>query len=164
MKNSGTMKRRRTPAGKKTRPSVLKVARVKGAPGWLLDGKPYVPIMAQAGKADEPDAGNRAGRKLPKSSFFRAGCSMYTTWEHGPQLREVWKEDGRYDWSEIDGYLRKLAALDPRGRLHGRFRFDAPDWWIQRHPEQMVHVRQLDGTTQQTKVVSFASRLYWDEA
>jgi len=30
-------------------PSVLKSAEVNGAPGWLLDGTPYVPIMAQAG-------------------------------------------------------------------------------------------------------------------
>ncbi|NQU96718.1 MAG: beta-galactosidase, partial [Chloroflexi bacterium] len=110
------------------------------------------------------DLARSAGCGLPESSFYSAGCAVYTTWEYGPQLRQAWKEDGRYDWSEMDRYLCKLAALDPNGRLHGRFRFDAPEWWIQRHPEQMVHVRQVGGATQRTNVVSFASKLYWDEA
>lgn len=98
------------------------------------------------------------------SSFFSAGCALYTTWEFGPQLRRAWQADGSYDWSELDAYLRKLAALDPAGRLHGRFRFDAPDWWISQHPDQMVHVRQLGGAEQRTNVVSFASESYWSAA
>jgi hypothetical protein len=108
---------------------------------------------------DLPPAG-----PLPGSSFFTAGCKVYTTWEHGPQLSLVWKEDGRYDWSEVDGYLRKLAVLDPEGRIQFRFFFDAPAWWAKRHPDHMVHVRQANGDTRSTSVVSFASRPFWDEA
>ena len=88
------------------------------------------------------------GDTLPESSFFRAGCAMYTTWEHGPQLSLVWKEDGTYDWSEVDGYLRKIAALDPDGLLQCRFWFDAPQWWAARNPGHMVHVRSRDGREQ----------------
>ncbi len=101
---------------------------------------------------------------LPGSSFFAAGCDVYTTWEHGPQLSLVWKADGTYDWSEVDGYLRKLAALDPSGRIQFRFFFDAPAWWARQNPDQMVHVRQADGKTASTGIVSFASKTFWAEA
>ena len=93
---------------------ILQNAEVNGAPGWLLDGEPYVPVMAQAGKEE---AGTIRNDTLQESSFFRAGCAIYTTWEHGPQLSLVWNEDGSYDWSEVDNYLRKIAALDPVGLL-----------------------------------------------
>ena len=36
-------------------PSRLEVKPVNGAPGWLLDAKPYVPIQAQAGRAQSAD-------------------------------------------------------------------------------------------------------------
>jgi hypothetical protein len=74
-------------------PSILEVSPVKGAPGWRLDGQPYVPILAQAGRAN-PTARQTAAT-LPRSSFYRSGCAVYTTWEHGPQLGLVWKENGR---------------------------------------------------------------------
>lgn len=140
--------------------STLCVAPVQGAPGWQLDGQPYVPILAQAGRGEPPERGARA----PRSSFYRSGCAVYTTWEHGPQLGLVWRKDGRLDWSEVDGYLRKIAALDPKGRLQCRFFFDAPDWWAAQHPDQMVHVQQSDGATVPTRTVSFASEAFWKEA
>ena len=31
-------------------PSRLEVKPLRGAPGWFLDGQPYVPILAQAGR------------------------------------------------------------------------------------------------------------------
>lgn len=138
----------------------LKNAEVNGAPGWLLDGKPFVPFMAQAGKGEVADIAT----PTPASSFFTAGCSVYTTWEHGPQLSLVWKEDGTYDWSEVDGYLRKIAALDPKGLLQCRFWFDAPQWWADRNPGHMVHVRSAEGESEPTPYVSFASKPFWDEA
>ena len=49
-------------------------------------------------------------------------------------------EGGRpFDWWEVDAYLRKLAALDPNGRLHMRFNFGPPpDWWAAMHPDDLV--------------------------
>lgn len=41
-------------------PSSLKVAQVNGAPGWLLDAEPYVPVLAQAGRAGSTEV--RSGR------------------------------------------------------------------------------------------------------
>ena len=139
----------------------LKNVELNGAPGWLLDGHPHVPFMAQAGKAE---MGELRADTLPDSSFFRAGCRLYTTWEHGPQLSLVWKEDGSYDWSEVDGYLRKIAALDPDGLLQCRFYFDAPPWWAVSNPDHMVHVRSRDGQSRPSDIVSFASEPFWNEA
>ena len=48
-------------------------------------------------------------------------------------------EGGRlFDWWEVDAYLRKIAALDPNGRLHMRFHFGVPpDWWAAKHPDEL---------------------------
>jgi len=101
----------------------------------------------------------------PRSSFFSADMPVYITWEWGPEMHSLWKEDGRFDWWEVDQYLRKIAAFDPDGRLHVRFNFRrAPKWWRSRNADQMVHVRRGSGQPTATDVVSFASKPYWDAA
>ena len=98
-------------------------------------------------------------------SFFSAGIPVYIPYEWGPEMSTVWKEDGSFDWWEVDAYLRKIVALDPKARLHVRFNFGfAPVWWQAKHADQIVHVRHGNGAAQPYQnIVSFASRPYWDE-
>ncbi len=111
-------------------------------------------------QGDLPPAG-----PTPSSSFFSAGIPVYITCEWGPEMSSVWKEDGSFDWWEVDAYLRKLASRDAQGRLHLRFNFGcAPAWWRAGHADQIVHVRHGDSAPQPYQnIVSFASRPYWDE-
>ena len=100
-----------------------------------------------------------------KSSFFSAGIPVYTTWEWGPEMHTVWREDGSFDWWEVDQYLRRIAAYDPNGLLNMRFNFGtAPVWWAAQHPDQMVHLRRIDGANEVTSIASFASEEFWQKA
>ena len=106
---------------------------------------------------------------LPASSFYSAGIPVYITWEWGPEMSTVWKEDGSFDWWEVDAYLRKLAALDPNGRLHMRFNFGPPpDWWAAMHPDDLVQTLTAAPDSKPEpgaggwRVASFASKPYWE--
>jgi hypothetical protein len=105
----------------------------------------------------------------PSSSFFSAGIPVYITWEWGPEMSTVWKEDGSFDWWEVDAYLRKIAAFDSNGRLHLRFHFGVPpDWWAATHPDDLVQTLTADPSSKPQpggggwRVASFASRTYWE--
>ena len=106
----------------------------------------------------------------PAFSFFSAGIPVYTTWEWGPEMSTVWKEDGSFNWWEVDAYLRKIAAMDPaNGRLQLRFHFGVPpDWWAAKHPDQLVQTLTAAPDAKPVpghggwRVASYASRAYWE--
>jgi hypothetical protein len=108
-------------------------------------------------------------RLVSDASFYSAGIPVYITWEWGPEMSTVWKEDGSFDWWEVDAYLRKLAALDPNSRLHLRFHFGVPpNWWAAKHPDDLVQTLTADPNSKPQpggggwRVASFASKPYWE--
>jgi hypothetical protein len=112
--------------------------------GKVLLDEPFDDPAAVSGRfqGDLPPVG-----PAPRSSFFSAGIPVYITWEWGPEMSTVWQEDGSYDWSEVDRYLRKISALDPKGRLHLRFHFGVPpSWWADKHPDELVQTLTSDPT------------------
>lgn len=85
-----------------------------------------------------------------------------------PQLR-FWTGPGTYDPAAQDRLFRKLVEIRPDAIFTLRLQLNAPDWWLEAHPEEcQVYA---DGTNERElqragrrKLPSLASRLWREEA
>ena len=59
-------------------------------------------------------------------------------------LTDCWKGDNHYDFAPMDAVIRRTLKSDPHGILILRLRLDAPPWWLERHPDQVL--LYADGT------------------
>jgi len=104
-----------------------------GTPAIVVDGKPVPPFL---GMSYEPDK----ERIVP---FVAAGVkilSFNTTADHTVYEvnRDVWLQDGRYDYSEVFEMLDMYLAQAPQTQFLLRVYTSAPDWWCKAHPEEML--------------------------
>lgn len=49
-----------------------------------------------------------------------------------------WTGPGQYDFSVIDGPVKKFLAANPRAKILLSLGVDAPAWWAAKHPEELV--------------------------
>ena len=54
------------------------------------------------------------------------------------QVTDGWRSDGTYDWSVFDEFLLTLIHLHPDAYIVPRLLLYMPDWWTERHPEELV--------------------------
>jgi len=143
---------------------------IRNGAGEVVFRETFDEAVAAYGRFSGSDLRPPKAMPLPTSSFYSAGIPVYTTWEWGPEMSTVWKEDGSFDWWEVDAYLRKIAAMDPaNGRLQLRFHFGVPpDWWAAKHPGQLVQTLTAAPDAKPVpghggwRVASYASRAYWE--
>ena len=112
------------------RTPVATVGRVGGDPALLVDGKPMPPFFALT---LDPD---RAGRHR---EFGRAGIHLYSDWFGDSSLSGNLGHlpTGAYAYGAFDAYFADVLAADPKAYFLPHVNITAPQWWQQKHPEEV---------------------------
>ena len=50
-----------------------------------------------------------------------------------------WLGPGRYDFDKVDRRIRAIIAGDPKALVFLRVKLNPPDWWIDAHPDELLH-------------------------
>ena len=97
------------------------------------------------------------GLETPRLNWAHAGIHLYTA--ECADLRANCPAPGEYDWQSVDSALERLARYDPQGLLLARvFLQYPPEWWVERHPDEIMHA-YVDGkdTVERRLFPSFSS-------
>ncbi|MBN2489574.1 MAG: hypothetical protein JXQ29_01835 [Planctomycetes bacterium] len=105
-------------------PATSRVAIDGGAPRLFLNGRPVLPIW-----------GMSAGLRHTVEGYRESGIDLLSVILG---LDSAWTGPGRYDWSALDAYLAELLARHPDAYFLPRLQLNAPRWWEDRHPEELV--------------------------
>jgi hypothetical protein len=53
-------------------------------------------------------------------------------------LTNCWKGENQYDFAPMEAVIRRTLKSDPQGSLILRLRLNAPTWWVEGHPDQVL--------------------------
>lgn len=79
-------------------------------------------------------------------------------------LPSIWKAaDGTQDWEAVDAWIENILAENPQALLIPRINLNAPDWWKEQNPEELMLWRGITspnegGRTSQASVTSLKYR------
>jgi hypothetical protein len=116
---------------------------LKGAPTFVLDGKPHggLSYMSYANEVAQEN-----GKLLLPANvklFAQAGCDLYTFVVDLGGLygytRTVWPEPGRWDFSQMDAIAHLIIAnAPPEAKLIVQLYIDLPEWWARANPGELM--------------------------
>jgi len=119
------------------------VAPYQGAIRLFLDGQPYCGMV-------------RSGfTMLHKEQFVKAGVRVFapvSTPSEGFWSATVETSSGVFNYSSVDKLLDGIVSVDPNARIILRTDISAPKWWREQHPNDLVSVRDSDGTIEPLKL------------
>jgi hypothetical protein len=75
------------------------------------------------------------------ADFAAKGVHLF--FPHIP-VTDCWKGENQYDFAPMEAVIRRTLKSDTMGSLILRLRLNAPTWWIERHPDQVL--LYADGT------------------
>ena len=129
-----------------------------GVPTLHVDGKPVyaMAMMPEPYVSDEKIT-------LSCRDFAATGMNLYSeifwSWMKPQQgCHGWWLGPGRYDFEKVDARIRAILAADPQALIFPRIKLNPPDWWLEKHPDEIS--RHADGTS--GRQASLASRI-WEE-
>ncbi len=117
-----------------------RVARWGGAPTLFIDGAPHTGVSYAA--------------YGPNVSVFRdfakAGVRLFefigTPTDHIYGLaRTAWTAEGQWNFTQMDERASMVLTACPDALLLPRIYLGAPEWWIEQHPDDVVHYDPGDG-------------------
>ncbi|MDO4583840.1 MAG: beta-galactosidase [Planctomycetia bacterium] len=114
-------------------------------------GTPYMPLM-----------GTSASKGVLESQIHLAQEADVSFISF--PLPSVWKDaDGNQDWKMVDTYVEKILKENPHALLIPRISMNAPDWWKERNPEELMVWKGISsqsegGRTSQASVASWKYR------
>ncbi len=129
-----------------------------GAPALFVNGQPEFAMWFWQREILAQDA----------VAFRGAGVGVFTFCCPSYYLQPGWIGEDAYDYSEFDGIMLRLLDKDPEAYAVPRIFVGAPEWWVDKHPEEAC--RFADGVGWQangwggTKHESFASRRWRQDA
>lgn len=53
-------------------------------------------------------------------------------------LKEIWLGPDKYSFTVVDDALKRFVALNPEGYMIIVLGLDAPEWWLEQHPQELV--------------------------
>ena len=100
----------------------------QGAPTFFKSGKPIFPLLFWQTEIQERDA----------QAFFNAGVEIFSFFRSIPHYdHPYWTGEGQYDFSRIDAAIRDFHRQLPRAYCIPRIYVSAPDWWLEKNPEEL---------------------------
>lgn len=145
-----------------------RVAPHNGRQTLFIDGQPVAPVIyhllgSSATKPWEP---------LPQACLRDFAGAGYRLFGFQINLSQVWSEDGT-DVEAVRRQIRAILDVRPDAAILIRIHTDAPQWWLDRHPEDWVGFALQPGNETpealrarpaEGKVASFASRAWKQDA
>lgn len=140
-------------AQRKTNPNIgnSSVRLHNGVPTLFIDGIPHS-AMAYASYATY----NENFR-----NFTEAGINLFTisgtpTDSTRNFSREVWRENGAFDYRQFDERIMMVLRHNPNALIFPRLNLHVPSWWARKHPDEIMKIQMPDG--------SMENYLDWDNA
>ncbi len=119
-----------------------RVQTIGGVPTLVIDGQPHSGFCYST---YDTSAGNFERRV---AEFAAAGCDIYNfvveISGYG-YSRPLWPEKDRWDFTDLDERAHRILAVAPAAQLLPRIYIDAPAWWCQEHPQELMVLD--DGST-----------------
>lgn len=115
----------------KESPARAKAVYRRGWPALEIDGRATPPVLYSPRDLD-PDTAE--GAALLRQ-FRDTGIHLYHV---VVRLDAAWKGPGEYDFALWDRLLRRILVVDPEARILLGLRLDAPRWWLDAHPEELI--------------------------
>jgi len=117
-----------------------RVQQYNGVPTLFIDDKPHR-AMAYASYAT-----------FDKNfyNFSNAGIDLFTisgtpTDSTHSFAREVWKENGEFDYRQFDERVMMVLRHNPDARIFPRLNLHIPLWWAQKYPDEVMKIQKADG-------------------
>jgi hypothetical protein len=109
---------------KKEPPAKSEIKIERGGPRLFINGKEVYPLFAWSWKLLKytPD-------------FKAAGINIIYPIL---QVSDGWLAKGQYDWQKFETFLFQLLKLNPDAYFLPRLLLYAPDWWKDKHPDQLI--------------------------
>ncbi len=108
---------------------------VGGLPTLMIDGQPHSGFCYSTYDTSSPNLEHRAAQ------FAAAGCDIFNfvveISGYG-YSRPLWPQRDRWDFSDLDDRVRRILAAAPQARLWPRIYIDAPAWWREENPGEMM--------------------------
>ncbi len=100
----------------------------QGAPALFVNGKPHFPLFHFSQEVLDDYA----------RGFRQAGFRFYACIEEHSFLDLGWTDDYQFDFSKLDRVLMAFQRRLPDCYVMPKIHLWAPEWWIDRHPEEAV--------------------------
>jgi hypothetical protein len=100
----------------------------QGMPGFFLYGKPEVALFHFSQEILDDYA----------KRFQEAGFIFYGSIEENSYLDVGWVGDYKFDFTTVDKVMDAFANRVPSGYVMLKVHLWAPEWWIDRHPDQAI--------------------------
>jgi hypothetical protein len=111
------------------------VRSVGGVPTLVIDGQPSTGFCYSTYDTSSPNLEQRAAQ------FAGAGCRIFNfvveISGYG-YSRPLWPGPDRWDFTDLDDRARRVLAAAPDSWLLPRIYIDAPQWWREQHPDEMM--------------------------
>ncbi|MBN1351054.1 hypothetical protein JXJ21_16655 [candidate division KSB1 bacterium] len=104
--------------------AIAEVKIERGGPRLFLNGEEIYPLLALS-----------AGMLTTTIGFRQAGINLLAPIIG---LNDCWKAPGVYDFSRIELFFAQLLIMNPAARFLPRLHLNAPRWWKDAHPEELV--------------------------
>ena len=105
-------------------PARAEIRTERGGPRLFINNDERYPLMALSVELLETMRG-----------YSDAGIRLYAPIIG---LNEGWLSARRYDWTWVEAYFGTLLTIEPDAWFLPRLHLDAPGWWKDTHPEELI--------------------------
>ncbi|MBI3921620.1 MAG: beta-galactosidase [Armatimonadetes bacterium] len=127
-----------------------RVAMLRGAPAFLINGKPHCGLSYMTYENNYSTVNGQPALPKHVKLFADAGCDLYTFVIDLGGLYgytgTLWPKRDRWDFSQVDAIAHLVVgAIPPDAKLVLQLYVDTPEWWAKENSEELF--RLSNGTT-----------------
>ncbi len=115
-----------------------------GVPTLFIHGRPDAGMAFASYAAKQEVFGDFAKAGVHLFSFVATPTGMAY---HGQGKLDVWISPGEFDYTPFDERVDRVLKADPQAFIFPRLSLCAPDWWADRHPQEIALGVDAQGRT-----------------